>query len=265
MIDMQRQIKEMLKIIVETNITMMEMEDSILTASINNWTVNATNITEVSEDIWYLIQSDVENQVFQIQRMLASKLDTYKRWGNKYVDEHIQEIQDLYKENEDKKEGRVEDEKVILIKLYEVDKLTSTTKSSFIDNEVENLIKYMKFIQSLTQTRIFQPSPHYQSLKFRGEQNPKFWKEVAIALVKEKHNIETSQNSYLIVMYQGGPLHEPYFITIDNQGQAIISSNKKSVVIYMVEELKVLIWLYGNINSKNRILLWLIPRGCNIE
>ena len=169
MIDMQRQIKEMLKIIVETNITMMEMEDSILTASINNWTVNATNITEVSEDIWYLIQSDVENQVFQIQRMLASKLDAYKRCGNKYVDEHIQEIQDLYKENEDKKEGRVEDEKVILIKLYEVDKLTSTTKSSFIDNEVENLIKYMKFIQSLTQTRIFQPSPHYQSLKFRGE------------------------------------------------------------------------------------------------
>ena len=157
------------------------------------------------------------------------------------MDEHIQEIQDLYKENEDKKEGRVEDEKVILIKLYEVDKLTSTTKSSFIDNEVENLIKYMKFIQSLTQTRIFQPSPHYQSLKFRGEQNPEFWKEVAIALVKEKHNIETSQNSYLIVMYQGGPLHELYFITIDNQGQAIISSNKKSVVIYMVEELKVLI------------------------
>ena len=36
MIDVQRQIKEMLKIIVEMNITMMEMEDSILTASINN-------------------------------------------------------------------------------------------------------------------------------------------------------------------------------------------------------------------------------------
>ena len=36
MIDMQRQIKEMLKIAVEMNTTMMEMEDSILTASINN-------------------------------------------------------------------------------------------------------------------------------------------------------------------------------------------------------------------------------------
>jgi len=61
MIDMQRQIKEMLKIVVETNTTIMEMEDSILTASINNQTVNATNIAEVLEDLRYLIQSSMEN------------------------------------------------------------------------------------------------------------------------------------------------------------------------------------------------------------
>ena len=108
------------------------------------------------------------------------------------MDEHIQEIQDLYKENEDKKEERVEDEEVILIKPYEIDESTSMTKSSFIDNEVKNLIKYIKFIQSPTQTRIFQPPPHYQSLKSRGEHNPEFWKKVAIALVKEKHNMEMS-------------------------------------------------------------------------
>ena len=50
----------------------MEVENSILIASINNWTVNATNIAGVSEDLWYLIQSDMENQV------LADELDTYK-------------------------------------------------------------------------------------------------------------------------------------------------------------------------------------------
>ena len=82
----------MLNIAVEMNTTMMEMEDSILTASINNWTVNATNIVGMPEDLWYLIQSDIENWVFQIQRMLANELDVYKEWGNKYVDEHIQEI-----------------------------------------------------------------------------------------------------------------------------------------------------------------------------
>ena len=32
---------------------------------------------------------------------------------------------------------------------------------SFIDEEIDNLLKYMKFIKSPTQTRIFQPSPYY--------------------------------------------------------------------------------------------------------
>ena len=148
MIDVQKQIKEMMKIAAETNITMTEMEDSILTASINNWTVNTTNILEMSEDLQYLIQSNMENQVFQVQRMLADELDAYKGQGNKYIDENVQEIQDLYKENEDKKKEKIEDKKVILIKLYEVDELISTTKSSFINSEVENLIKYIKFIWS---------------------------------------------------------------------------------------------------------------------
>ena len=57
--------------------------------SINNQTVNATNIGGMSEDLWYLIQSNMENRVFQIQRMLANKLDIYKRQDNKYVDENI--------------------------------------------------------------------------------------------------------------------------------------------------------------------------------
>jgi len=62
------------------------------------------------------------------------------------VNEHVQEVQDLYKKNEDKKGERVEDKEVILIKPYKVDELTSTTRSSFIDDKVKNLIKYMKFI-----------------------------------------------------------------------------------------------------------------------
>jgi len=51
--------------------------------------------------------------------MLADKLDGYKGRGNAYMDNNIQEIQDLYREKEQKKElgkGRVEDEKVIPIK-----------------------------------------------------------------------------------------------------------------------------------------------------
>ena len=49
--------------------------------------------------------------------MLADKLDVYKERRNRYVDDNIQEIQKLYKEEEiKKKEGRIEDKEVILIK-----------------------------------------------------------------------------------------------------------------------------------------------------
>ena len=95
--------------------------------------------------------------------MLADELDRYKRRGNSYVDDNVQEIQDLYmdEEQQGKVKGKVKEEEVILIKSYEVSELSSTKSSSFIDKEVDNLIKYMKFIKSPIQTRIFQLPPYY--------------------------------------------------------------------------------------------------------
>ena len=51
----------MIKIAVETNTMITEMEDLILKASINNWLINTTNIVGVSEDLQSLIQSNIEN------------------------------------------------------------------------------------------------------------------------------------------------------------------------------------------------------------
>ena len=169
---MQKMVKDIKKIAEVANMMITEMEGSILMASINNRTTNAMNILGISKDLLYLIQSDIEDQIFQIQRMLADKLDKYKIRGNSYVDNHIQKIQELYKEEEikkekgRKKEGRIKDEKVILIKPYEVNSSTSssTQSSSFINEEIDNLLKYMKFVKLLTQTRIFRPPPHYQLL-----------------------------------------------------------------------------------------------------
>jgi len=59
MIDVQRIVKDMKKIVEETNTTMTEMEGTILTASINNRTLNATNIIQMLEDLQYLVQSDI--------------------------------------------------------------------------------------------------------------------------------------------------------------------------------------------------------------
>ena len=61
MIDVQKQVRDMMKIAAETNTTIIEMEDTILKASTNNQIINTTNITGVSEDLQYLIQSDMEN------------------------------------------------------------------------------------------------------------------------------------------------------------------------------------------------------------
>ena len=42
-------------------------------------------------------------------------------------------------------------------------------------------------------------------------------------------------------MFQGGPLHEPYFIAIDNREQIIINPSKKVVATHAVGELEILV------------------------
>ena len=145
---------------------------------------------------------------------------------------------------EEKKEekGVVESEEVILIRPYEASLTTlSSSGTSFIMDKVKNLFKYMKFMKSPSQTRIFRPLPYYQSLKSRGEQDPIFWKKVATAFLDKKRNMETSRNGYQIPMFQRGPPHEPYFIAIDNKDQIIIGPSKKIVATHVVGELEVLV------------------------
>jgi len=174
--------------------------------------------------------------------MLADELDCYKGKGNDYVDSNIREIQELYIAEEKKEDkGTIENEEVILVRPYEVSSTTSSSTTSFITDEVENLAKYMKFIKTPSQTRIFRPPPYYQSLKSRGKQDPEFWKEVAIVFVDRKRNTDIARNRCQIPMYQGGPPHEPYFVAIDNKDQVIIGPSKKIVATHMVGELEVLV------------------------
>ena len=149
MINVQKMLKDMKKIAEETNMTITEMEETILTASINNRVINTTNIIQISEDLRYIVQSDMNERAFQIQRMLADELDRYKGKDNKYMKENIQEIQKLYKDEErQEKKERIEEKEVILIKPYKVSTATSslTSQTSFITEEVKNLSKYIKFV-----------------------------------------------------------------------------------------------------------------------
>ena len=97
--------------------------------------------------------------------MLADELDKYKGRRNKYVDDNIEEIQELYKDDEQRKDlkGKErQDEEVLLFKLYEESTHLDNTKSSFIQDKINNLKKYIKFVQSSTKTRIFNPLSHYK-------------------------------------------------------------------------------------------------------
>ena len=138
----------MKKLAEETSTTVMEIEGTILMASINNQTTNATNITQMAEDLRYLIQSNMDDRAFQIQRMLADELDRYKGKDNRYVEENIQEIQELYIKEENRGEkGVIEDKEVILVKPYEVSTTTlSSSSTSFIMDEVKNLLKHITFV-----------------------------------------------------------------------------------------------------------------------
>jgi len=156
MIDVQRMAKDIKRLAEETNTILTEIEGMVLMASINNRVINATNIMQISEDLWQLVQSDMDDRAFQVQRMLANELDCYKGKGNDYMDSNIKEIQELYMEEEKKEDkGTIENKEVILVYPYEVSSTTSSSKTSFITDEVENLTKYMKFVKTPSQTRIF--------------------------------------------------------------------------------------------------------------
>ena len=60
------------------------------------------------------------------------------------MNDNIKEIQELYKNRDqtNTNQGQVEDKEVILIKLYEI-LFSSSTKSSFINDKVNNLLKYI--------------------------------------------------------------------------------------------------------------------------
>ena len=66
MMYVQKQVREIMKMVEEVNTMITEMEGTILKASINNRMMNATNILGILEDLRNLIQCDMENKTYQI-------------------------------------------------------------------------------------------------------------------------------------------------------------------------------------------------------
>ena len=56
-------------------------------------------------------------------------------------------------------------------------------------------------------------------------------------------------------MFQGGLLHEPFFIAIDNQGQVIIGPNKKNSSYICGRGTQDVDLIHENMNTEKEILL----------
>jgi len=54
----------------------------------------------------------------------------------------------------------------------------------FIQEEIDNLNKYMKYIQASVKIMPFYPPPHYKSLQPQEEQDNQYWSEIAIEFLK---------------------------------------------------------------------------------
>ena len=100
MIDIQKQVWDTVKLVEKTNTIITEIERTILKTSNNHQTLNITNIFNISKDLQSLVQSNIENRAYQVQRLLVDELDKYKGRGNNYVNKNIKEIQELYKDED---------------------------------------------------------------------------------------------------------------------------------------------------------------------
>lgn len=81
----------------------------------------------------------------------------------------------------------------------------------FIQEEIDNLEKTLKTLQSPVKMISFYLLPYYKTLQKHREQ---YWKEIAIEFIKQKHNANTRRQGFYIKILIEGPLHEPFFIAL---------------------------------------------------
>jgi len=81
-----------MKLAEEANIQIVEIKSTILQVS-NNYRIYTTrDIFSITEDLWNIVQSNIEDQAYHIQKLLANELDSCKEKGNNYAKEYIKEI-----------------------------------------------------------------------------------------------------------------------------------------------------------------------------
>jgi len=119
---------------------------------------------------------------------------------------------------EKQKEDWVQDKEVFLYKPHDILSKFSRPKTlepMFIQDKINNLEKYMKFLQLPVKTVPFHLPPYYKSLWQKEEQNKQYWNEIAVEFLKQKHNVNITRWGFPIEMYMGGPSYKTLFHCIN--------------------------------------------------
>ena len=72
----------------------------------------------------------------------------------------------------------------------------------------------MVLMQSPTKTIPFYLPLNYKTLWPNRKWNEQYWKEIAVEFIKQKHNVDTTRQEFLIEIYTGGLPYESYFIAL---------------------------------------------------
>jgi len=70
------------------------------------------------------------------------------------------------------------------------EKLSPDTQ--MLQDEINNLEKALKILQSSVKTISFPPPSHYKTIQVNGEKNRTYWNDIAYQFLQKKHNTNTS-------------------------------------------------------------------------
>ena len=105
-------------------------------------------------------------------------------------------LQPMTIDKEKQKEGTIQDEEVLLYKLYNISLSNSSETSSLdtqmIQNKINNLEKALKILQLSVKTIPFTPPSHYKTIQVNGEKKRTYWNNIVYQFLQQKHNADTS-------------------------------------------------------------------------
>ena len=114
--------------------------------------------------------------------------------------------------------------------------LATKNPNNQIIEEIDNLIAFLKRFKAPNNVVRFLPPAGYHTISRNGENSSRYWNWIIKGLIESKQNSETVQRGFKILLYAGGPPHEPWFIAEAPDKGYIIGPQKKSVAIYTIEE-----------------------------